>query len=235
VRIRNEKKSAISNTSLLKTLNHNPPNKGILLLSLDPRFLQPAKGANMNTEPGLDEGRSLKPAPPFSRSTARARSNVSPPVFIASSGPSLNEIETNARRRMKAQLDRINARRTRYQASLTTLSLGLASGKITISITGNRNWAEVAAAGPALEARIKESLETRYGGQFEVKVSEGSLTIMILFAALETARYIYDIVSSFGTIVEYVVRCIEQSRLEWPPIAAMFTFLEALKKFFMGI
>lgn len=152
-----------------------------------------------------------------------------------SSGPSLRDIEARAKAQMEAQLTRINSKRSRYAARLKRMSLGVSSGEIRITISGEGVWGDVAATRDALQARIEEALQSKYGGRFDVRVTQGSITITIIYAALETARYVYELVSSLGTIVEYVIRCIEQERWEWPPIASMFTFFESLKKLFLGL
>lgn len=150
-------------------------------------------------------------------------------------GIELRDAEARAKTQLNAMLARTSANHTGYSAQLRGLSLGVNSGRITIAIEARDIWNRVSGHEAGLKKRIEDALHEKYGGRFEVEITEGSITIAIIYSALETMRYIYELVASVGTIVEYAIRCIENSRWEWPPIPSVFTFFEALKKLFLGL
>lgn len=150
------------------------------------------------------------------------------------SGPTLGEIEARAKRILETQLASISAKHSRHSARLKSIALGHTTGRITISISGEGIWRDISPTKEAMCERIQETLQAKYGGRFEIRVAEGSIEWTIIWAAFETARQIYELVTSINNIVEYIIRCVEQNRMDWPPIASMFTVLEALKKWLLG-
>lgn len=150
-------------------------------------------------------------------------------------GVELRNAEARAKTQLNAILARSSANHAGYSAQLRSLSLGVRSGRMTIAIEARNIWGRVSGHEAGLKTRIEQALQEKYGGVFEVEITEGSITIAIIYSALETMQHIYNLVTSVGTIVEYTIRCIENSRWEWPPIPSMFTFFESLKKIFLGL
>jgi hypothetical protein len=146
------------------------------------------------------------------------------PAPIPPSGPSLREIESKARTQLERVLSNISARHAMHSARLKHFSVGNSSGEIKIVIDGPDVWEKVNDTQQAMCDRIKETIQQKYGGKVQVSSSKGSVTLLIIFSAIEVAKNIFDIATSVGTIVEYTIRCVEQSRFEWPPVATMFTF-----------
>lgn len=122
-----------------------------------------------------------------------------------------------------------------HPASVKRFALGLTSVELRIAIGGHAIWSDVEGSRDAMIERLRESLSRKYGGGVSVQAHEGSLTLVIILAGIEAAKAIYEIVSSVHTLTEYVIRCVEQSRFDWPPVTAMFTFFEALKRLFLGV
>lgn len=112
------------------------------------------------------------------------------------------------------------------------------SGKrcsIRVRIEGPVDWNRAIETQDALIARITSSLEAKYKTPVHVSVDKGSLTLLVVFGAIEVAKMIAEVANSVHTIVEYVIRCSTQERWDWPPITAVFSILEAIKRIILGI
>lgn len=152
-----------------------------------------------------------------------------------SSGPNLSDLEAQARTELGRILSTISARHGAHSVRLKQFSLGHSSGEIKISFDGPDVWAKVSGSKLDMCSRIRETIEHKYGGHVRVFAEKGSITLTIIFSAIEVARNIFELLTSIGTISEYIIRCIEQSKFDWPPVSAMFSFFESIKRVFLGI
>jgi hypothetical protein len=143
-------------------------------------------------------------------------------------------MEQRASERLAQGLIELKRKYPGFRLKLDHFSLSTDSATVQIRIEHDDIWESIESTADAMVERLKQSLEAKFGCQAEVCASEGSLTLAIILYGFEAARLAYDFVTSLFTLVEYVIRCVVNERMDWPPIAAMFTFFEALKRFLLG-
>ena len=148
---------------------------------------------------------------------------------------SLESIRKRANDLLQEKVGRLNRQFPAYKISSKKLSMGLNSAEITIAIDAPAIWRKVRPTKDELEARLEDYLQKKFGKRVQVSVEAGSIEIAVVFAIYDIAKIIFEIVNTMGTLTEYVVRCIDTGRLEWPPFSGILGVFDLVRSFLGGL